>query len=260
LKERRAWTGCLAAAFFALSSAAIVRASPIVFVVEPTYTFCISGTSPCSPAGRTTFAAEYKPLVTKRADIRLKLSRGYVRSTDEGPDDSTNVSTNQLFQSASDSLTLRVRLLDDLGFQQSEPRAGYAYQYGAGTSPAYHSVYASDAWFFGRRIRRGTEAPARQFRLFLKVSENNYVSSDLPQTFVQIGPYATFPFNATGSWRADAGYTFQHQFAGAGSLKQSPNRFSAGVTHDFSLAFRAYVRFESTLPSNTLVTGVKITL
>jgi hypothetical protein len=260
LKARRIWAGCFAAALFALSSAAIAVASPIVFVVEPTYTFCMSGTSRCSPIGRTTLAAEYKPLVTKRLDIRLRLSRGYVRSTDEGTDESTNLSTNQGFQSTADSLALRVRLFDDLGFQRSEPRAGYTYQYAAGSSPPYHTVYASDAWFFGRRIRRGTEAPAREFRLFLKVSENRYVSSDLPQTFVQIGPYATFPFNSSGSWRADVGYTFQQQFAGSGTLKQPSNRLLAGVTHDFSFAVRAYVRFESTSSSDALITGVKVSL
>ncbi len=245
----------------------------IALVLEPTYTLCISGNPSCSAAGRVSAAAQYKPIANKKMNLRMKLSRAYVHSPDDAGVDDVDTTSNQGYRAATDALDLRVQLFDDDGYERTEPRAGYAYQHPIGTSGAYHSSYLSDSWFFGGRILRGTQAPARRFRLVFKLSQNTYQSAaQLPQTFLQIAPYVTFPLDTGGRWRVETGYAIQQQFAGAGRLAPYSTRLSASLTHDFNAALEGYVRAESSLstgsrasfPSNaratTLVFGAKITL
>jgi hypothetical protein len=239
--------------------------------IAPTYTFCVGGNPPCSSAGRASVALEFKPVAGPKHDWRISLSRAYVQSIDT--DSSIDVASNQGYQAAADSLDARLRLYDDGGYEREEPRFGYAYQYGVGSSTAYHTTYASDSWFFGRRIRRGSESPARQFRVLLKFSENVYqASGSLPQSFAQVTPYVTFPLEPSGVWRTEAAYTVQQQVGGPGRLTNYATGFSASVTHDFSDVIRGYIKAESTLSTSlsgsspaslratTLVLGCKITL
>jgi hypothetical protein len=244
----------------------------VALVLEPTYTACISGNPACSSTGRVSAAAQYKPVVTKKVNLRIKLSRAYVHSPDEAAIDDIDVASNQSYHAAADSLDVRLQFFDDNGYERQEPRAGYTYQHPVGASSAYHSSYVSDSWFFGDRIRRGTQAPARRFRLVVKLSQNTYqAAGDLPQTFLQVAPYAMFPLDPSGFWRVETGYTIQRQFAGAGRLAPYSTRVSASLTHDFTTAVEAYLRAESTLstgsrvspPANarsaTVVFGAKVT-
>ena len=258
---------------FALFPLRALGAGPhgIALVLEPTYTACISGNPSCRSAGRVSAAVQYKPLVTKKVNLRIKLSKAYVHSPDEAAIDDIDVASNQGYQVAADSLDLRLQLFDDDGYERQEPRAGYAYQHPVGATSAYHSAYASNSWFFGGRIRRGTQPPARRFRLVVKLSQNAYQSAGyLPQAFVQVAPYVMFPLDASGWWRVETGYTVQRQFAGAGRLAPYSTRLSASLTHDVTTAVEAYLRAESTLstgssasPANarstTVVLGVKVT-
>ncbi len=231
----------------------------MAIVVEPTYTFCLSGPA-CTSEGRTSFAAEYKPIVNKKLDLRVKLSRAYQRSTDELGVDDINTTADQRYQAAADALELRIRTFDGDGYERQEPRAGYAYQHPAGTSSAHHTLYASDALFFGARILRGTEAPAHLFRVQLKVSKDAFEPAGVaPQTFVQAAAYATFPLVPNGMWRAEAGYTAQRQLDGYSGFTIFSSRYSASLTHDFSAAVRAYARVQASRTTN-LIAGMKVTL
>jgi hypothetical protein len=253
-------TATAAATILVLCSSGAAYAGPyrVAIVVEPTYTFCLSGQS-CTSAARTSFAAEYKPIVDKKLDLRIKLSRAYERSNDDAGVDDINVTTGQRYQAAADSLDFRVRIFDEDGYERQEPRAGYAYQHPADASSGHHTFYASDALFFGARIRRGTDSPAHLFRIQLKASKDAYEpAGTAPQTFVQAAAYATFPLVPTGMWRAEAAYTAQQQFAGSSGFAVFSTRYSATLTHDFSAAVRAYARLESSRATN-LIAGAKIT-
>jgi hypothetical protein len=236
------------------------RAGPyrVAIVVEPTYTFCLSGPA-CTSAGRTSFAAEYKPIVSKKLDVRIKLSRAYERSSEDPGLDDINATADQRYQTAADSLGLRLRLFDGDGFERQEPRLGYSYQYPEGSSNGHHTLFGSDALFFGARIRRGTESPAHRFRVQLKLSKDSYEPAGVaPQTFVQASAYATFPLEPSGMWRAEAGYTVQQQLATPYGFGWNASRYSASLTHDFSAAVRAYARLEASGTTN-LIAGVKVT-
>jgi hypothetical protein len=235
------------------------RAGPyrVAVVVEPTYTFCLSGPA-CSSASRTSFAAEYKPIVNKKLDLRIKISRAYMRSSDEDGLDDINTTADQRYQAAGDSLDLRLRMYGPDGYERQEPRAGYSYQHPEGSSAGHHTFYASDALFFGARILRGTEAPAHLFRLQLKVSKDAYEPAGVaPQTFVQGTAYATFPLVPSGMWRAEASFTAQQQLDGYRGFTIFSTRYSATLTHDFSAAVRAYARFQASRTAN-LIAGVKM--
>jgi hypothetical protein len=191
LNKATGWAGAFSIVTVVVCSLRAVAAGPhsLGLVLEPTYTFCISGNPPCSSAGRTSAAAQYKPIVTKKLNLRIKLSRAYVRSPDDTDIDDVDVASNQSYRAAADSLDVRVQLFDDGGYEREEPRIGYAYQHPVGSSGADHTSYISDSWFFGRRILRGTQAPARQFRVAVKFSQNVYQSSsNLPQAVVQVTP------------------------------------------------------------------------
>jgi hypothetical protein len=253
-------TATVTAAAFALCFPAAAEAGPfrVAIVVEPTYTFCLSGPA-CTTAGRTSFAAEYKPIVNKKLDLRIKLSRAYQRSADEYGVDDINTTSDQRYQAAADSLDFRIRMFDDDGYERQEPRAGYSYQHPVGTSSAHHTFYASDAVFFGARILRGTEGPAHLFRVQLKVSKDAFEPAGVaPQTFVQAAAYATFPLVPSGLWRAEAGYTAQQQLDGYTGFAIFSTRYSAALTHDFSAAVRAYARIQASRTTN-LTAGVKVT-
>jgi hypothetical protein len=266
----KAFSAAFAAAVVATCAPAAALAGPyrIAFVLEPTYTWCLSGPS-CSSAGRTSFAFEYKPVIDPRLNLRIKLSRAYEKSAEDPPVDDIAIADPQ-YQTAADTLEFRLRLYDAAGFLRHEPRAGYSYEYPEGTSAAHHTLYFSDGYFFGRGIERGTEGPARQFRVALRLSKDAYEpAGTLPQSFVQGSAYATFPLEAGGAWRTEAGYTLQQQVATQGAPAPFSQRFSASLTHDFSPAARAYLRLEAKLSSGTpqalkpgatsLVLGAKFT-
>jgi hypothetical protein len=239
--------GWIAAAVFALCAPGPAAAGPyrVGFEIEPTYTFCLSPQS-CSPAARTALAAEYKPIVNRKLNLRVKLSRAYESSADDAALDDISAASNQRFQTATDSLDLRLRLFDGDGYETQEPKAGYSYQHPEGDSAAHHAAYASDSWFFGRRIQRGLDGPAHQFRVSLKLSKDtSQPAGTLPQTFVQAAGFVTFPLVASGSWRAETGYTIQQQTVVSGGLEPFSTRFSASLTHDFNANARAYLRVES---------------
>jgi hypothetical protein len=230
----------------------------VAIVVEPTYTFCLSGPA-CTSTGRTSFAAEYKPLVNKKLDLRIKLSRSYERSSEDPGLDDINATADQRYQTAADSLALRLRLFDGDGFERQEPRLGYSYQYPEDSSGVHHTFYGSDALFFGARIRRGTESPAHVFRIALKLSKDAFEpAGTTAQTFVQASAYATFPLEPTGMWRAEAGYTVQQQLATPYGFGWNSARYSASLTHDFNADVRAYARLEASGATN-LIAGVKVT-
>jgi hypothetical protein len=253
---RRAAT-VAAIAFVLVPVAATAGPYRVAIVVEPTYTFCLSGPA-CTSAGRTSFAAEYKPIVNRKLDLRIKLTRAYLRSSDEDGVDDINATADQRYQAAADSLDLRLRMFDGDGYERQEPRAGYSYQHPVGPSAGHHTFYASDALFFGARILRGTEGPAHLFRVQLKVSKDAYEPAGVaPQTFVQATAYATFPLVPSGTWRAEAACTAQQQLDGYSGFSIFSTRYSATLTHDFSAAVRAYARVQASRTTN-LIAGMKI--
>ncbi|MGZ3561812.1 MAG: hypothetical protein ACXVAS_08210 [Vulcanimicrobiaceae bacterium] len=261
-------------AFAALHGVASAEsAHRVVFVISPTYTFCLSGDPSCSSVGRTSVEAKYKLFVTAKRVIRVKISREYELSTEDAASDIVDVASIQGYQAATDTLDVRMRGYGDGGYERYSARLGYAYQHPVGTSSAYHTAYTSGDWYFGRQIERGSDGPAHQFNLRVKLFENIYQArADLPQSFIQTIPYATFPLNITGTWRVRASYMVQRQFAGAGRLAPYSTRLSATLTRDFSPSILAYGRVDSTLsvgsqasiPSNqrvtTFVLGAEFTL
>jgi len=253
-------TATAAAVTFVLCSPGAAQAGPyrIAIVIQPSYTFCLSG-SACTTAGRTSFQAEYKPIIVKKYDLRIRFSRSYERAAEEPDIDDIIVAPGERFQNASDALDFRFRVFDNDGYERQEPKFGYAYQYAENGSDAHHTFFASDAVFFGARIRRGTESPAHRFRLSLKISKDAYEPADVAsQTFLQASAYATFPLESSGMWRAEAGCTAQQQLAEAGGFSWYSTRYSASLTHDFSASIRAYARVETSRSTN-LIAGMKIT-
>lgn len=205
-------------------------------------------------------------------NLRLKFSYDYLQSSSDDDIEDVEVASRG-FQAVSNALDVRLRLFDGNGYETQEPRAGYVYQYASSTSVGYHAPYLSDSWFFGKRIERGTDSRARQFRFLVKVSQNVYeAAGDATQSFLQLAPYATLPLDAGGFWRAEAGYGVQLQVGGSGNLIPYSTRLSGTLIHDFSRAVRAYLRLESRFSprseapasydprSMTLVLGGKITL
>jgi hypothetical protein len=245
----------LAGAAFLLFSNGVAAAGPyrIDIVAEPTYTFCVSGAS-CPPAVRNSLALEYKPLVTPKANLRVRLARSYARSTQDDVVDDIDA-TQERYSPAVDSLELRLRIFDGDGFQRQEIKSGYAYQYPSAGANSHHTLFASDDVFFGRSIRRGTDSAAHQFDAGLKLSKDSNDSAGvLPQTFVQAKGNVTFPLEPNGMWRAEAGYTVQQQLGGTG-LSPLSMRLSATVTHDFSSAVRAYARLDARASGATAAVG-----
>jgi hypothetical protein len=252
-------TAAVTAVTIALCSPAAADAGAyrVAIVVEPTYTFCLSGPA-CTSAGRTSFAAEYKPIVNKKLDLRIKISRAFVRSDDEDGVDDIYATADQRYQAAADSVNLRIRMFDADGYERQEPRAGYSYQHPTGASDVHHTFFASDALFFGPQILRGMEAPAHFFRVQLKFSKDAYEPAGVaPQTFLQATAAATFPLVPSGMWRAEAGFTAQKQLAGYNGFSVFSTRYSATLTHDFSAAVRAYARIQ-TADTTNLIAGMRI--
>jgi hypothetical protein len=255
------WLWPFAAAALALSSSAPATAGPysVALVVEPAYTFCVAASQACSSKLGTSFGAEYKPVINRRLNLRIKLARSYDRTAEEPAIDDIGAGS-QVYQAAEDALGLRLRLFGDDDYERQEIKAGYAYEYPTGTSSAHHTLYASDELFAGRDIQRGTDGPARQFHVRLKITKDAFVSAGtVPQTFIQLAAFATFPLDANGTWRSEAGYTVQQQTASAGSQPFSA-RLSASLTHDFSAFARAYFRIDVRADVTTATVGGKFTL
>jgi hypothetical protein len=265
--------GLIGGAFLACSTRADAGGPhSLNIVIEPTYTFCISGSASCLPPLRLGFAAQYAPIANRKMNLRIKLSYEYLQSSSDDVIDDVEAPARG-FQAASNTLDVRLRLFDDGEYETQEPRAGYVYQYPSASAAGYHAPYLSDSWFFGRGIERGTDSRIHQFRILVKLSQNVYgAGGDPPQTFAQMGPYATFPLDPHGFWRVETGYVVQLQVASPGNLIPYSTRLSGSLTHDFSSAVRAYLRIESRFSpkpeapasydprATTLLLGGRITL
>jgi hypothetical protein len=261
MSSRRLWP--VAAAAFVLSSTPSALAGPyrVAFVFQPAYTFCVSAGPSCSSSTGGSIGAEYKPVVNPKLNLRIKLARSYERTSEEPAIDDIAPNANQGRQAAEDALGLRLRLFDGDGYEHQEIKAGYAYEYPAGTSSSHHTYYASDELFAGRGIQRGSEGPARQFHVLLKLTKDTGVpAGTIAQTFVQLAAYATFPLDAAGDWRTQAGYTVQQQTAASGGTGALSTRLTTSLTHDLSPAVRAYFRVDVRPGATTATLGGKITL
>jgi hypothetical protein len=72
-------------------------------------------------------------------------------------------------------------------------------------------------------------------------------------------PGVTVPLNEPGTWRANATYTIQEQFAGGGKLAPSSQRFVATLLYDFNRAIKAFVRFDTRSLANPAPVGTQTT-
>jgi len=244
--------------------------SAVEFTISPSYSVCLSSTAPCTPLARLSFSAKYARRYSRTRSFRIKLAREYQQSTTD--DAGQGILLLRASQAATDTLNARLRFFDGAGYERDTVQAGYSYQHSLGNSPTYHTIYGFDDFFFGRPIERGSDGPARRFDVVLRLSENLYQSNlQLPQSYVLLTPEVTFPLNPSGTWRTNANYTIQQQFAGGGKLAPSSWRFTATVTRDFNPSIKAFVRFDTkkTLNPNAasgsqratlLIGGVNFTL
>ena len=221
---------------------AVLTLPPISFELSPSVTACVASSSTCSTYLRVSASAFYTHRLSATRVFRVKLSREYQQTTDDSSDES--IATTSL-QAATGTLDLRWRTFDDLGYQRYTWHAGYQYQFGSGKSTPYHTLYLYDDLFFGQRILRGDDGPARQFDVVVKTSENVYQSSTLnTQTYLQLTPSVVFPIVPSGVWRAKFSYSLQQQFAGGGRLSPSSQRTTATLYYDPTPKITTFFRYD----------------
>jgi hypothetical protein len=262
----------VAAAAVALAvSPAVATAGqpPLTFTVTPTYYVCIAAQSGCSPYSRLSVAGKYAWRVGRRT-YRFKLAREYQQATADDSGEPIVVGPPRVARAATDTLQLRTKYFDDDGYERNTWQAAYSYQRSTGPSGAYHTLSLYDNAFFGRRILRGSDGPARRFNVLLKVFRNDYQAAGVPsQEYVQLSPSATAPLNATGSWRAVATYTLQDEIAGGSLFTPSSQRLTVTLTRDAASWLKGFVRLDARRQSNasepapqtttTLIVGADVT-
>jgi hypothetical protein len=177
--------------------------------------------------------------------VRLKLSRDYhLFAADE--QDGIDTSTLSARVPATDTLYLRLRAFDVLGYVRDEIHAKYTYEHPSPEQAGYHSMSVSYKPYFGRPIQRGSDGPARQLDATFKASERFWQSpAGCAQWVFSLTGQIEFPLNEPATSRIRAGYTGQQQLAAACRQGADSGRSFAEFDRDFNAWTKAYAGVES---------------